>query len=105
MIKDFTKMEKQSKTLAEIGSVKLLNKERKEVFVLPENIKIGKLKLSEILAKQQETNNFVDIKLKQAERNFAELQEKTSKEISDLQNEVLELKRIITELVSFAVEA
>ncbi len=101
MIKDFTKMEKQSKTLAEIGSVKLLNKERKEVFVLPENIKIGKLKLSEVLAKQQETNNFIDIKLKQAERDFT----KINNEILELQNEVSELKRVITELVSFAVEA
>jgi hypothetical protein len=34
-----------------------------------------------------------------------EFKEKTNKEISDLQNEVLELKRVLAELVNFAVEA
>ena len=92
--------EKTSLILGEIGSVKILNEKKKEVFTAPENLKIGKLKLSEILAKQQETNNFVDIKIKQAERDFT----KTNNEISDLQNEVAELKRIIAELVNFAVE-
>ncbi len=96
--------EKTSLILGEVGSVKVLNENKKEVFIAPEHLKIGKLKLSEILAKQQDYNNFVDIKLKQAERDFTESKEKTSKEISDLQNEVLELKRVITELVSFAVE-
>jgi len=96
--------EKTSLILGEVGSVKVLNEKKKEVFITPEHLKIGKLKLSEILAKQQECNNFVDIKLKQAERDFLEFKEKTNKEISDLKNEVLELKRVITELVSFAVE-
>lgn len=96
--------EKTSLILGEVGSVKILNEKKKEVFITPEHLKIGKLKLSEILAKQQECNNFVDIKLKQAERDFTELKEKTSKEISELQNEVAELKRIIAELVDFAVE-
>ena len=96
--------EKTSLILGEIGSVKTLNEKKKEVFTAPENLKIGKLKLSEILAKQQECNNFVDIKLKQAERDFLEHKTKTNNEILELQNEVLELKRVITELVSFAVE-
>lgn len=96
--------EKTSLILGEVGSVKVLNKNKKEVFITPEHLKIGKQKLSEILAKQQETNNFVDIKLKQAERDFLEHKQKTNNEILELQNEVLELKRVITELVSFAVE-
>jgi hypothetical protein len=97
--------EKTSLILGEVGSVKILNENKKEVFIAPEHLKIGKLKLSEILAKQQECNNFVDIKLKQAERDFTEFKEKTNKEISDLQNEVLELKRVLAELVNFAVES
>ena len=92
--------EKTSLILGEIGSVKSLNEKKKEVFITPENLKIGKLKLSEILAKQQECNNFVDIKLKQAERD----KEKTNNEILELQNEIEILKKTIAELVSFAVE-
>jgi hypothetical protein len=97
--------ERTSLILGEVGSVKILNEKKQEVFITPEHLKIGKLKLSEILAKQQECNNFVDIKLKQAERDFLEYKEKINKEISDLQNEVLELKRVLAELVNFAVEA
>lgn len=97
--------ERTSLILGEVGSVKILNEKKKEVFIAPEHLKVGKLKLGEILAKQQECNNFVDIKLKQAERDFLEFKEKTNKEISDLQNEIVELKRIISELVNFAVES
>lgn len=93
--------EKTSLILGEIGSVKVLNEKKKEVFTAPENLKIGKLKLSEILAKQQECNNFVDIKLKQAERDFT----KTNNEILELQNEIKILKKTIAELVNFAVES
>lgn len=97
--------EKTSLILGEIGSVKTLNENKKEVFTAPENLKIGKLKLSEILAKQQECNNFVDIKLKQAERDFIEQKQKTNNEILELQNEIKILKKIIAELVNFAVES
>ena len=42
--------EKTSLILGEVGSVKILNEKKKEVFITPEHLKIGKLKLSEILA-------------------------------------------------------
>ena len=42
--------EKTSLILGEVGSVKVLNENKKEVFITPEHLKIGKLKLSEILA-------------------------------------------------------
>lgn len=96
--------EKTSLILGEVGSVKILNEKKKEVFITPEHLKIGKLKLSEILAKQQETNNFVDIKLKQAERDFLEYKTKTQNDILELQNEIKVLKKTIAELVNFAVE-
>jgi len=97
--------EKTSLILGEIGSVKVLNEKKKEVFIAPEHLKIGKLKLNEILAKQQECNNFVDIKLKQAERDFIKQKTKTNNEILELQNEIKILKKTIAELVNFAVEA
>lgn len=96
--------EKTSLILGEIGSVKVLNEKKKEVFTAPENLKLGKQKLSEILAKQQETNNFVDIKLKKAERDFLEYKTKTQNDILELQNEIKALKKTISELVNFAVE-
>lgn len=96
--------EKTSLILSEAGSVKVLNENKKEVFITPEHLKIGKLKLSEILAKQQETNNFVDIKLKQAERDFLQYKTKTQNDILELQNEIIVLKKTIAELVNFAVE-
>lgn len=96
--------EKTSLILSEAGSVKVLNENKKEVFITPEHLKIGKLKLSEILANQQETNNFVDIKLKQAERDFLQNKTKTQNDILELQNEIKALKKTISELVNFAVE-